>query len=106
MTPQRSSLHERDDSKSDTNQRHGNTCPSREEHPAPKAIIRSSELLADAAVLVRELQDFRMSFSTAGNAIFGAREGAHDDLVLAVALAIFGATQPAMAMDIPLQWAQ
>jgi hypothetical protein len=29
---------------------------------------------------------------------------AHDDLVLAVALAIFGATQPAPVMDIPLTW--
>lgn len=49
--------------------------------------------LADATVLMRELQDFRVSFSTAGNPIFGAREGAHDDLVLAVAMAIFGATR-------------
>jgi hypothetical protein len=76
-----------------------------------QALLHAKELsiepaLADAAVLVRELQDFRVSFSTAGNAIFGAREGAHDDLVLAVALAIFGATQPAPVMDIPLKWAR
>jgi hypothetical protein len=62
-----------------------------------QALLHAQELiiepeLADAAVLVRELQDFRVSYSTAGNAIFGAREGAHDDLVLAAALAIFGAS--------------
>ena len=76
-----------------------------------QALLHAGELaiepaLPDAAVLARELQDFRVSFSSAGNAIFGAREGAHDDLVLAVALAIFGATQPAEAMDIPLRWAR
>jgi len=50
--------------------------------------------LTDAAALVRELQDFRVSYSTTGNAIFSAREGAHDDLVLAASLAIFGAAHP------------
>lgn len=75
-----------------------------------QALLHAGELsiepaLPDAAVLARELQDFRVSFSSAGNAIFGAREGAHDDLVLAVALAIFGASQAQPAMDIPLKWA-
>jgi hypothetical protein len=41
-----------------------------------------------------ELQDFRVSYSTAGNAIFSAREGAQDDLVLIASLAIFGAAHP------------
>lgn len=50
--------------------------------------------LADGPALMKELQDFRVKFSTAGNPIFGAREGAHDDIVLATALAMFGATQP------------
>ncbi len=49
--------------------------------------------LPDAQPLVRELQDFRVQFTSAGNATFGARNGAHDDLVLALALAIFGASQ-------------
>jgi len=38
----------------------------------------------------RELLDFRVSYTAVGNATFGAREGAHDDLILAVALAVFG----------------
>ncbi|MEO7050149.1 MAG: hypothetical protein ABI128_00645 [Rhodanobacter sp.] len=63
-----------------------------------QALLHSGELsiepeLADAAALLHELQDFRVSFSTAGNPIFGAREGERDDLVLAVALGIFGATR-------------
>lgn len=37
-----------------------------------------------------ELLDFRVSYSAVGNATFGAREGAHDDLILAVALAVYG----------------
>lgn len=38
----------------------------------------------------RELLDFRVSYTAIGNATFGAREGAHDDLILAVALAVYG----------------
>jgi hypothetical protein len=45
-------------------------------------------------VLARELQDFRARFTEAGNATFNAREGAHDDLVLALALAVFGLPRP------------
>jgi hypothetical protein len=43
-----------------------------------------------AKVFRRELLNFRVSYSAVGNATFGAREGAHDDLVLAVALAVYG----------------
>lgn len=72
-----------------------------------QALLHSGALLiepelADAATLARELQDFRVSFSTAGNPIFGARSGAHDDLVLAAALAIFGATRSEMITEIGL----
>jgi hypothetical protein len=38
----------------------------------------------------RELAEFQVSYSNVGNARFGAREGAHDDLILAVALAVYG----------------
>lgn len=38
----------------------------------------------------RELSEFRVGYTALGNATFGAREGAHDDLVLAVALAVYG----------------
>lgn len=44
--------------------------------------------LPDAAVLVRELENFRVKITAAANETFEAwRERAHDDLVLAVALA-------------------
>ena len=50
--------------------------------------------LLDAPVLLKEFQDFRVTFTSAGNAIFNARQGQHDDLVLAVSLAVWGASQP------------
>lgn len=56
--------------------------------------LRIAASLPDAAVLARELQDFRVRFTDAGNATFNAREGAHDDLVLALALAVFGLSRP------------
>jgi hypothetical protein len=44
--------------------------------------------IPEAAVLVKELQNFRVKVTTAANATFEAwREGDHDDLVLAVAMA-------------------
>jgi len=49
--------------------------------------------LINAQALVRELQDFRASYSDSGRMQFGAREGAHDDLVLALAIAVWDATQ-------------
>jgi hypothetical protein len=47
----------------------------------------------------RELLDFRVSYSAVGNAKFGAREGAHDDLVLAVALAVYGLSQSTASFE-------
>jgi hypothetical protein len=48
--------------------------------------------LAEGPVLVRELQNFRVKITLAANETFGAwREGEHDDLVLAVALACWWA---------------
>jgi hypothetical protein len=50
--------------------------------------LRIAAGLRDAPTLLRELMDMRVKVSTAGNEQFGAwREGTHDDLVLAVALA-------------------
>src|SRR5215472_11596013 len=40
---------------------------------------------------MRELQDFRMEFTTAGHLTFNARCGKHDDLVLALAIAVWRA---------------
>ena len=47
--------------------------------------------LAEAETLVRELQDFRVEFTAAGHLTFNARCGKHDDLVLALAIAVWRA---------------
>src|SRR5690606_30750036 len=64
-----------------------------------QAALHSSELriakaLPEAAAFTRELQEFRASWTEAGHLRFGARQGAHDDLVLAAALAVYGAARP------------
>jgi hypothetical protein len=46
-------------------------------------------------ILSRELQNFTVKITDAANDVYGAwREGTHDDLVLAVALAVWKANQP------------
>ena len=62
--------------------------------------LRISDKLTDAPALLRDLQDFRVSFSSTGNAIFGARVGKHDDLVLALAIAVWQSTQGANRMKV------
>jgi hypothetical protein len=47
--------------------------------------------LAEAETLVRELQEFRVEFTAAGHLTFNARSGKHDDLVLALAIAVWRA---------------
>ncbi len=48
-----------------------------------------------AETLSRELQNFSVKITDAANDVYGAwREGTHDDLVLAVALAVWKANQP------------
>jgi hypothetical protein len=39
--------------------------------------------------LVRELEDYRVKITPAADETFNAREGAHDDLSLALALAVW-----------------
>jgi hypothetical protein len=68
--------------------------------------LRIAASLPDAAVLMRELQDFRVRYSDAGNATFSAREGAHDDLVLALALGVFGLSRPELAREVDVVWAR
>ncbi|MGY3265156.1 hypothetical protein [Lysobacter sp. HA35] len=53
--------------------------------------LRFGRRVRDADKLAAELRDFRMTQTAAGNMTFNAREGQHDDLVLALALAVFGA---------------
>lgn len=57
------------------------------------------EAMPLAKTFRRELLDFRVSYTDVGNARFGAREGAHDDLILAVALAVYGLTQPGVVVE-------
>ena len=47
--------------------------------------------LVDASALVNELQNFRAEFSDTGYVRFNARSGVHDDLVLALAIALWRA---------------
>src|SRR5271166_6780922 len=52
--------------------------------------------LDEAETLVRELQDFRVEFTAAGHLTFNARSGKHDDLVLALAIAVWRAADGRM----------
>jgi hypothetical protein len=45
--------------------------------------------LPDLVALKAELQNFRVNFTAVGNMTFAARTGAHDDLVLAVAIGLW-----------------
>jgi len=57
--------------------------------------LKIAESLDLAETLSRELQNFTVKITDAANDVYGAwREGTHDDLVLAVALAVWKATQP------------
>jgi hypothetical protein len=47
--------------------------------------------LPEAKNLVSELMDFRVQYTAAGHLTFNAREGKHDDLVLALAIACYRA---------------
>ncbi len=52
--------------------------------------LRFAKALRDAPAMRDELRNFRSSVSNAGNFSFEARNGASDDLVLAVAMATWG----------------
>jgi hypothetical protein len=47
--------------------------------------------LPEAQTLVNELADFRVNYTAAGHLTFAAREGRHDDMVLALAIACYRA---------------
>jgi hypothetical protein len=53
--------------------------------------LKIHKALLDAPALVAELQDFRAEVTDSGYWKFGARAGKHDDLVLAVAIALWRA---------------
>jgi hypothetical protein len=56
--------------------------------------LRIGRTLKHAGTLQRELRDFRVQVSKAANEIYGAREGAFDDVTLALAVALFVAENP------------
>jgi hypothetical protein len=55
--------------------------------------LRINRQLTEAQALAIELQDFRANISETGYARYGAREGAHDDLVLSVCLGAWWASR-------------
>jgi hypothetical protein len=59
--------------------------------------LKIQKELPEAETLVRELQDFRVEFTPAGHLTFNARTGKHDDLVLALAIAVWRAHGGGMA---------
>jgi hypothetical protein len=56
--------------------------------------LRIGATLPHAATLQQELRDFRVKISKAAHETYDAREGAHDDLVLSLAIALFVAEHP------------
>jgi hypothetical protein len=71
--------------------------PKRDLIAAPQVLLQTRKLkiaaaLPEAETLVEELQNFRYEITRSGNDTYAAwREGYHDDLVLAVALAVWTA---------------
>jgi hypothetical protein len=55
--------------------------------------LRFAAELGEAHALAEELKDFRRHIGAAGRATYQARTGRHDDLVLAVAIALWWATE-------------
>ena len=61
--------------------------------------LKIQNQLPEAETLVRELQDFRVEFIATGHLTFNARAGKHDDLVIALAIAVWRAHGGGMAND-------
>ncbi|HEY7310271.1 MAG TPA: hypothetical protein VH643_12985 [Gemmataceae bacterium] len=62
--------------------------------------LQIARRLPDAALLVRELQNFQVKITAAAHETFGVwRDGQHDDLVLALALACWWAERHPPAYD-------
>ncbi len=55
--------------------------------------LRIAAKLPEAATLAKELQDFKLTYTEAANDTYEGRKGAHDDLVLAVALALWAGSK-------------
>src|SRR5262249_28602773 len=53
--------------------------------------LKVQKKLAEASALMQELLDYRIQYTAAGHLTFNAREGRHDDLVLALAISCYRA---------------
>ncbi len=53
--------------------------------------LKIAKSLPEATTLAQELRDFRVTLTEAANDTYGGRQGSNDDLVLAVALALWAA---------------
>ena len=67
--------------------------------------LRIGRSVPESHSLVRELKEFRSRQSASGNLSFNAREGQHDDLVLATAYAVFGALRPRPVTSLDVRFA-
>jgi hypothetical protein len=61
--------------------------------PLQRGKLKVAESLPEAQVLTAELRNFEVNITLNANAVYSHRDGEHDDLVLAVALALWGAKQ-------------
>jgi hypothetical protein len=66
--------------------------------------LKIQKELPEAKTLVGELTDFRVQYTAAGHLTFNAREGRHDDLVLALAIACYRAAGDGVAYAGLLDW--
>jgi hypothetical protein len=64
--------------------------------------LRFAKASSEAGALQEELKDFHRKVSEAGRATYQARGSAHDDLVLAVAIAVWFATNEPTSSQEPL----
>ena len=66
--------------------------------------LRIPPTLPEGKTFARELAEFRATVTEAGNLALNARQGQHDDTIIAVALAVWGASQPKRtAVVLPLR---
>ena len=62
--------------------------------------LKIAAALSDAETLQEELKDFQRKVSDVGRATYNARVGAHDDLILAVAIALwFSKNMPTSSVE-------
>jgi hypothetical protein len=54
-----------------------------------QGLLKIQRDLPEAGILINELQNFRVEYTASGQLTFNARSGKHDDLVLALSLAIW-----------------